>query len=506
MDSSDKKKSIRRTAGMKSMSSSNRKEDDSVNPIGPNQSSMTHKTPIEVSEESSSPAETEMLRGLPKPKVATAEEHRLYSAICTYNEKLFAPMTSHIVVLGAPQGASVVNSFHAGEVRTSLGKMTKKFAEAVIGLFEEGPSYKTQFASQWAHLLSESAQRNTFELQGFGPLFSYLFFHVVTAQAKFEAVDSRLTKVEQELASLKNGTIQRVESECQTDLSGDVASLADVDCTPQKPQHGSLALLGGSVSGRYEPNETLDTSAVPPEGEVMAADGTVTQHRVDHSGGYDSLSNTAAGSNFPVKPPNRKSGGGPHVREEAIERMLQRKPTNRLEPVRRQHPVSDSNLKDMRVGQPPGVGNRSPRPGLASVKSRPTSEPTAASGHGLGMEKKQRPEAMEWGVSGGEGEEEPSIFQSMSGAAGPGVKLPFSSVNGLAWKEFWNNKEKKKLQQKMGLADPPKDFSEKDASHYGHQIIKIKDDFLGTTGSLTARILRPAQPTIEDRPEARECP
>lgn len=488
------KKSMRRTASTKQMN-----KDTTT-------ASQTHQTPISKApeakphvEEPTSHAEAEMMRGLPKPKVATSEDHKMYSSICTYNEKLFGPVTSHLAIMGAPVATSVINSFHAGEVRTNLGKMTKKFAESVVSLFEEGPSYKTQFASQWSHMVSEMAQKTTFELQGFGVLFSYMFFQVVTGQAKFELVDDRVKELELELARLKKakGMAATTEAECQTDVTGDVVRLSDMDCTPQKPQRGSrVSTMGLGIAGEAA-GLTLEISTVTDGYDDNDEDGD------------PAMENGAAGgeATLQAKPPSQRGSldgnrkPNPHLREAAIEKML-RKPsmTNRLAPVHRHYSVSDATLQKVRVGQP-ALGNATPRLGLAAAGN--------TSGHTttkqLSPEKAKARAAAAAGHQeyGDEVEEVVSIFPPGPTSTGAS-KMPFPAVNGLSWKDFWNSKEKKKLQMKLGLSEPPQDFSDRDAASYGHHIIKIKDEFLGTTAPLSARIFRPMQPLIEERSSAND--
>jgi hypothetical protein len=430
-----------------------------------------------------------MLKDLPRPKVATVEQHRQYAAICNFGaDRIFAALTSHILVLGAPPGESVLNSFHAGGTRSNLGKITKRFADAVVSLFDEGPHNLAQFPSQWPFLVAEYAQKHTFELQGFGPLFSFIFFHVVTAQAKYEESESRIRMLEKEIASLRGGKVLLAE-EVQTDLAGDVVSIASLaaDCTPQKPDGGTPVPLALSEMPVVEQDAMIDTSAVPMIG--VGGSSLVPSSAYGRGGACEGV--------LAVHPP-ASSSKGRRVREDAIERMLQRKPQvlHRLEPVGRRHPHSEATVQQVRIGRP-AAGNRSPRPGAACGVDQ-TLMRLAEGPSTDAVLRKSYTGSNRGACEEDKDESSPHIFQTTalnatvcSGMPAGTKAPPFTMVNGQPWKDFWAQKEKKKLQLKMGLAGPPADFSESDAANYGHQILKIKDEFLGTTAPLSARILRP---------------
>ena len=486
--------------------------------------SQTHKTKID---DSSTPAEAEQMNDLPKPKVASAADHRLYASICSMEDLLFAPMTSHINILGAPNGSTVVNNFHAGEVRTNLGKTLKKFADAVVSLFEDGPMSQVEFASSWSQTLADTCPRYTFELQGLGPLFSFLFFHCVTAQAKFEASESRAKSLEtqlHQLASSTSTTAQRSNSSADVGVQSTPAideKDSAIERTPQKPESTTVTELGAlRTPSSAAPLETLDTTPLPQGAQTCQGTGSaanigsdelsVSQQYVQHTVSQQdkAASSTAANmqlvSSGPARPtgekPAKSTPRGAQRHEAAVEKMLQRK-QHRLVPMPMQVPASaDGTVPMMMVTNSPatsGAQNREPRAKQHIFKQHQQQQST------------MRPVTVADPLlppSAGH-HHSTDVPEDVATTTG-GKVVPFASVNGQDWKEFWSMKEKKKMQQKLGLSEPPQDFSNRDVAEYGHQIIKMKDEFLGTTTPLTARGLRSSQVMIEDRlpGTAHECP
>lgn len=128
-------------------------------------------------------------------RVASAGTHQSYydkhhhgatDALKGSAAKLFCTPASDVIIAGSPSASSVVNAFEAASVHSELGKMLKSFASASVDLFVKGPESVTDFAEKWiAQMSGNSAQKYLYELQGFGTLFSFLYYQVVQARKKY---------------------------------------------------------------------------------------------------------------------------------------------------------------------------------------------------------------------------------------------------------------------------------------------------------------------------------
>lgn len=178
-------------------------------------------------------------------RVASAGTHRRFfdkhhkgasDALKANTSKLFSTPSSEVIIAGSPSASSVVNGFEAASVHSELGRMLKTFASATVDLFVKGPEGLVDFPEKWMESMSSNtAQKFLYELQGFGTLFSFLYFQVVQARKKYldalkkallpdsvEAIDALMST----LATVREMLLQppeEAESSEDGSVSGDAA-------------------------------------------------------------------------------------------------------------------------------------------------------------------------------------------------------------------------------------------------------------------------------------------
>jgi hypothetical protein len=217
-------------------------------------------------------------------RVASAGTHQRYyekhqkgasDALKETAAKLFCTPASDVIIAGSPSASSVVNAFEAASVHSELGRMLKSFAAATVDLFVKGPESVLDFAEKWiAQMSSSSAQKHLYELQGFGTLFSFLFYQLIQARKKYldalkkatlpnsvEAIDVLM----QTLSNMREVLLESSsDEECN---SKDAASGADsdVECSlrphSQRRQQRLAAAAAGEQRRHQQQQPPADTAA-----------------------------------------------------------------------------------------------------------------------------------------------------------------------------------------------------------------------------------------------------
>lgn len=179
--------------------------------------------------------------------------------------KLFSSPGSEVIVAGSPSATSVVNGFEGGSVHSELGKALKIFATALVDLFAKGPHSVVDFFDKWPAVLQSAQQKYSFELQGFGPLLSFVFFQVVQSRKKYyEALKKAALPNSVESIDALMSALQ-IMREALLDPSREEAESRPAAIKSPTVQNGPTgALNNNSKKSPSRPKKPLQQPAPPP--------------------------------------------------------------------------------------------------------------------------------------------------------------------------------------------------------------------------------------------------